>query len=80
MPGRPDRILLFRRVDTHIVVAMKNPATKPSKHNRPTKAGATYRGVQIQPTPGRSRFSAEQIRKAVQEAIEKNPDAFVSRR
>jgi hypothetical protein len=34
-------------------------------------AGESYRGVTLQPMPGRSRFTDAQVRKAVDTAIEK---------
>lgn len=58
---------------------MSTPAPKPTKRARPVKAGALYRGVRLQPTGGRTRFSIDQIRRAVEAAVEKNADALASR-
>ena len=55
---------------------MSTPAAKPTKRARPTKVGAIYRGVRLQPMGGRSRFSIDQIRRAVEAAVEKNADAL----
>ncbi len=40
------------------------------------KAGATYRGVKVQATRGRTRFTLDQIKKAVEAAVVKNADAL----
>jgi len=45
---------------------------------RTAKTGPMYRGVRIQPTPGPTRFTREQLDKAIDAAIVKNPDAFAS--
>jgi hypothetical protein len=55
---------------------MSTPAAKPVKRARPAKAGATYRGVRLQPAGGQTRFSIDQIRRAVAAAVEKNADAL----
>lgn len=46
---------------------------------RPTRIGATYRGVRVQATGGQTRFSIDQIKRAVKAAIEKNADAVAGR-
>ena len=43
---------------------------------RAAKSSAIYRGVRIQSTGGKGRFSVDQIRRAVAAAIEKNADAL----
>jgi hypothetical protein len=56
------------------------PASK-AAGNRPARPKTLpYRGVQIQNTSGRSRFSVDQIRKAVEAALMKNADAIAGRR
>jgi hypothetical protein len=55
---------------------MSTPIPKLAKSARPVSAGAIYRGVRIQPTGGRTRFSIDQIRQAVEAAVEKNADAL----
>jgi hypothetical protein len=58
---------------------MSTPAPKPVKHASPVKVGAIYRGVRLQRTGGRTRFSIDQIRRAVEAAVEKNADALAGR-
>jgi hypothetical protein len=58
---------------------MSTPAPKPPKRPRPPKLGATYRGVALQATGGSSRYSIDQIRRAVKAAVEKNADALARR-
>jgi len=58
---------------------MSTTAPKPTKRIRPTNAGAIYRGVRLQPTGGRTRFSIDQIRRAVKAAVEKNADTLARR-
>ena len=56
---------------------MSPSKTKPAKRGRSlVKTGATYRGVKVQATPGRTRFTLEQIKKAVEAAVVKNADAL----
>ena len=43
------------------------------------KVGAVYRGVRLQATNEPSRFTRDQILKAVESAIEKNADALSGR-
>jgi hypothetical protein len=53
---------------------------KPTKRAlRSFKAGRLYRGVKLQPTSGRTRFSLDQIRKAVEAAVVKNADALAGK-
>jgi hypothetical protein len=40
------------------------------------RVGATYRGVWLQPVLGRSTFTRDQIKKAVETAIAKNSNRF----
>ena len=61
-PAKPGRSL----VKTGAIVAMLAVV----------KTGATYRGVRVQVTPGRTRFTLEQIKKAVEAAVVKNADAL----
>jgi hypothetical protein len=55
---------------------MKAPAkSSASKTRRRTaEPAATYRGIVIQPTPGPTRFTREQLKNAVEKAIAKNAD------
>jgi hypothetical protein len=56
---------------------MSTSARKPAKRPRAaTKVGALYRGVRLQATPGRGRFSIDQIKRAVAAAVEKNAEAL----
>jgi hypothetical protein len=54
----------------------RSPAKRPQ---RPVKAGGHYRGVKLQATGGRTRFSLDQIRKAVEAAVVKNADALAGK-
>jgi len=56
---------------------MNSVATKSGRWT--AKAGATYHGVVLQPIPEPTRFTPEQLEKAIDAAIAKNPDAFASR-
>ena len=60
---------------------MSPSKTKPAKPGRSlVKTGATtYRGVKVQLTPGHTRFTLEQIKKAVEAAVVKNADALARR-
>jgi len=51
-------------------------AARKSTAKAKTSPKLTYHGVTIQSPPGRSRFTPEQIRKAVKAAIAKNPNAL----
>jgi hypothetical protein len=54
--------------------------SRPSKPGRqPAKAYPTYRGVRLQTPYGRSRFTLDQIIRAVDAALEKNADALAPR-
>lgn len=44
----------------------------------PTKRTLTYRGVKLQSPAVRSQFTVAQIKKAVEDAIAKNPDVITS--
>jgi hypothetical protein len=46
------------------------------KRSSPPKKPRTYRGVKLQVTTGRTRFSLAQIKKAVETAVAKNADAL----
>jgi hypothetical protein len=48
---------------------------KTSKSGR-AKARPTYRGIRLQSMAGLSRFSPEQVRRAVEAALAKNADAL----
>jgi hypothetical protein len=50
-----------------------------SKRRSGAAPGALYRGVRVQRTGGRSRFSIAQIKKAIKAAIEKDANAFAGR-
>jgi len=43
---------------------------------RPAKIRPTYRGVRLQAIGGRSRFTLDQIKQAVEAAVVKNADAL----
>jgi len=50
---------------------------KPTKFaQRPAKKGMVYRGVHVQVPAGRSRFTLNQLKRAVEAAIVKNADAL----
>jgi uncharacterized protein (UPF0548 family) len=51
----------------------------PKTGRRSGKAGATYRGVRLQATVGQSRFTFDQIKNAVEAALEKNAHALAGR-
>jgi hypothetical protein len=51
---------------------------KSSKSSR-AKARPTYRGIRLQPVANRSRFSAKQIKEAIEKAIAENADALARR-
>lgn len=46
------------------------------KRSTPPEKPRTYRGVKLQVTAGRTRFSLAQIKKAVETAVAKNTDAL----
>lgn len=56
----------------------KPPAPKTKR--RVSKADSTYYGVHIQDMSAGSQFTSKEIRKAVDAAIAKNPDAFTTRK
>jgi hypothetical protein len=60
---------------------MKAPAKSSASKTgrRATEPVATYRGIVIQPTPGPTRFTREQLKKAVETAIAKNADFLAGR-
>ena len=43
------------------------------------KVGSTYRGVHLQATGGRSRFTLDQIKNAVEAAVVKNANALAGK-
>jgi hypothetical protein len=51
----------------------------PSRGRRSTRVGGTYRSVRVQATGGQARFSIDQIKRAMEAAIEKNADAIAGR-
>ena len=55
----------------------KSSASKTGR--RTAKAGPTYRGVILQPTIGPTRFTREQLEKAVDAAFAKNADVIANR-
>lgn len=60
------------------MIARTKPAS-PKTGGRPAKTTRTYRGVRLQVTVGRSRFSIQQIKQAVEAAVVKNADALAGR-
>jgi hypothetical protein len=54
-------------------------SSAPKAGHRSGKVGSTYRGVRLQATDGRSRFTLDQIKKAVESALLKNADALAGR-
>lgn len=46
------------------------------KRSTPPRKPGAYRGVKLQVTTGRTRFSLAQIKKAVETAVAKNADAL----
>jgi hypothetical protein len=58
-------------------VAAKSPALKTGQLT--AKVGSTCRGVRVQSTDGKSRFTLDQIKQAVEAAVVKNADALASR-
>jgi hypothetical protein len=54
------------------------PST-PKTGPRTAKVGSTYRGVRVQVTDGRSRFTLDQIKRAVETAVVKNANALAGR-
>jgi hypothetical protein len=54
-------------------------STAPKIVRPAAKVGSTYRGVRLQATYGRSRFTLDQIKKAVEAALVKNADALAGR-
>ena len=58
----------------------RDVAVKPKKAAKSRKiVTETYRGVQVQTISGRSKFTRDQIREAVDAAIAKNAHAFTSK-
>jgi hypothetical protein len=51
------------------------PSTSKAGH-RTAKVGLTYRGVRVQERDGRSRFTLDQIKRAVETAVVKNANAL----
>jgi hypothetical protein len=51
-------------------------AATSTKRASPSRTNRVYRGVQLQKTSGRTRFSLAQIKKAVETAVAKNVDAL----
>ena len=51
----------------------------PKTGDRTAKGGSTYRGVRVQVTDGRSRFTLDQIKRAVETAVVKNANALAGR-
>jgi len=52
----------------------------PKARQRVALAGGTYRGVRLQVTGGETRFTFDQIRRAVEAAVAKNADALGRRK
>lgn len=59
------------------MTAAKSPT--PKTGHRTAKVGSTYRGVRVQATDGQSRFTLDQIKRAVEAAVVKNADALARR-
>jgi hypothetical protein len=62
---------------TDMTEAAKSSAPKTAR--RATEAGSTYRGVRVQATNGRSRFTVDQIKQAVEAALARNANALARR-
>ena len=74
-------ILAPRRLRRHPGCMSKKPApnvraSAGSRRAKTQKSLTTYGGVRLPPLSGRSRFSQQEIERAVDAAIKKNPDAF----
>jgi hypothetical protein len=54
------------------------PSTPKTGH-RTANLGSTYRGVRVQVTEGRSRFTLDQIKRAVETAVVKNANALAGK-
>ena len=54
-------------------------SSAPKTRHRSGKLGSTYRGVRLQATDGRSRFTLDQIKQAVEAALVKHADAPAGR-
>jgi hypothetical protein len=54
-------------------------SSAPKTGHRSGKVGSIYRGVRLQATYGRSRFTLDQIKKAVDAALVKHADALADR-
>jgi ABC-type sugar transport system substrate-binding protein len=52
-------------------------AGQTKSRTKPAWPALTYRGVKLQRSAVPSQFTREQIVKAIEDAIAKNPDAFV---
>lgn len=60
-----------------MVIPMRaSPKTSDKPYREAPKWAATYRGVMIQPSAGSSRFTRDQIKKAVETAIAKHAGEF----
>jgi hypothetical protein len=60
---------------------MNSAKPKPARNGqRVARAGGTYRGVRLQDTGGETRFTLDEIRRAVEAAVAKNADAFGGRK
>ena len=71
---------LLRTLMLHILPGMTAARpTPPKTGHRTAKIGSTYRGVPVQATDGRSRFTLDQIRQAVETAVMKNANALAGR-
>jgi hypothetical protein len=71
---------LSRAPMSPILVGMTAAESSTSKTgHRAAKVGATYRGVRVQVTDGQSRFTLDQIKRAVETAVVKNANALAGK-
>lgn len=60
------------------MTAPAKPSASKPRHSA-AKAGSLYRGVRLQPTNGRSRFTLDRIKQAVEAAVVKHADALAGK-
>ena len=72
-------VIVWRTEHEHIVRMSLAASRSAKKSLRPASAAPLYRGVRLQKTAGRSKFTLAQIRKAVETAVSKNADALAGR-
>jgi len=81
MLGTPDSAILSRAPRSPIFGAMTAAAksSAPKTDRRTANVRSIYRGVRVQATNGRSRFTLDQIKEAVEAAVAKNAGALADR-